>query len=204
MRRGEENIWGTWRTLKEETESIYGSRRWRKNLYKGLRITLGFEDRNWTLPKRQEMFIPLRELIPETFKAMGINRKEPNNYNDNGHVGSTETRNLMNSRWTVSFLRRLFSVEFAVKLAVGQILFVYSKTFDFLLAIIIPQCSIFSFVIALEACDRPIPTSSGPIWVATFDPARDCTLWWTLSLTSSSLFSLRNIRISQHRHCSFI
>jgi len=90
------------------------------------------------LPKRQEMFIPLRELIPETFKTMDINRKQPKNYNDNGPLGSEETRNLWSCRATVSFLRRLFSVEFAVKLGLGEVLFVYNKTFDFLLAIIIP------------------------------------------------------------------
>ena len=71
------------------------------------------------LPQHQEMFIPLHELIPETFRAMGINRKQPKNYNDNGPLGSTETRNLWSSRATVSFLRRLVSVEFAVKLALG-------------------------------------------------------------------------------------
>lgn len=69
---------------------------------------------------------------------MDINRKAPKNYDDNGPLGSTETRNLLSSRAIISFLRRLFSVEFAVKLALGQVLFVYNKTFDFLLAIIIP------------------------------------------------------------------
>jgi len=69
---------------------------------------------------------------------MDINRKQPKNYNHNGPLGSTETRNLWSSRATVSFLRRLLSVEFAVKLALGQVLFMYNKTFDFLLAIIIP------------------------------------------------------------------
>jgi hypothetical protein len=49
-----------------------------------------------------------------------------------------KARNVLSSRGTDSFLRRLFSVEFAVKLALGQVLFAYNMIFDFLLAIIIP------------------------------------------------------------------
>jgi len=37
------------------------------------------------------MFIPLRELKPETFRALDINRKKPKNY-DNGPLGSTESK----------------------------------------------------------------------------------------------------------------
>jgi len=43
------------------------------------------------LLKHQEMFIPLRELKPETFRALDINRKKPKNY-DNGPLGSTESK----------------------------------------------------------------------------------------------------------------
>ena len=157
MKRGEEKIWGIWRTLKVEIESIYGTWRWRRNLSKGLRITLRFKDRNWTVCRTVRKCSSLYESQYQKHS----NRKKPKNCNDNGPLGSTETRNLWNSRATVSFLRRLFSVEFAIKLVLGQVLFLYNKTFDFLLAIIIPP--VFNILIRHR---------SGGMWQTHFHKLR--------------------------------